>query len=120
MIPRYETKEIRDIWTDQNRFQRWLDVEIAACQAWNEKGEIPDEDFLNIKTKISSFFGKISYSLYLTHGLAGGAVAVFTVVRIPDHWRMILAISTSIVFAFIYYLLVEKWFLKWSKRVRYD
>ncbi len=51
MIPRYETKEIRDIWTDQNRFQRWLDVEIAACQAWNEKGEIPDEDFLNIKTK---------------------------------------------------------------------
>ncbi|MFN8164737.1 MAG: acyltransferase [Bacteroidia bacterium] len=76
--------------------------------------------FLNIKTKISSFFGKISYSLYLTHGLAGGAVAVFTVVRIPDHWRMILAIFTSIVFAFIYYLLVEKWFLKWSKRVRYD
>ena len=51
MIPRYETKEIRDIWTDQNRFQRWLDVEIAACQAWNEKGEIPDEDFNNIKTK---------------------------------------------------------------------
>ena len=51
MIPRYETKEIKAIWTDQNRFQRWLDVEIAACRAWNEAGEIPDEDLKNIETK---------------------------------------------------------------------
>lgn len=48
MIPRYETPEIRAIWTDQNRFQRWLDVELAACRAWNEAGEIPDEDYKNI------------------------------------------------------------------------
>ena len=26
MIPRYETPEIKKIWTDQNRFGRWLDV----------------------------------------------------------------------------------------------
>ena len=51
MIPRYETKEIKAIWTDQNRFQRWLDVEIAACRAWNEAGEIPDDDLKNIETK---------------------------------------------------------------------
>lgn len=48
MIPRYETPEIRAIWTDQNRFQRWLDVELAACGAWNEAGEIPDEDYRRI------------------------------------------------------------------------
>lgn len=48
MIPRYETPEIRAVWTDQNRFQRWLDVELAACRAWNEAGEIPDEDYRNI------------------------------------------------------------------------
>ncbi|MDO5562603.1 MAG: adenylosuccinate lyase [Synergistaceae bacterium] len=48
MIPRYETQEIKTIWTDQNRFQRWLDVELAACRAWNEAGVIPDEDLKNI------------------------------------------------------------------------
>jgi adenylosuccinate lyase len=51
MIPRYEVPEISKIWTDQNRFKRWLDVEIAVCQAWNEAGEIPDDDFKNIKEK---------------------------------------------------------------------
>lgn len=51
MIPRYETAEIKKIWTDQNRFQRWLDVELAACRAWNEEGEIPDADFKNIADK---------------------------------------------------------------------
>lgn len=48
MISRYETPEIRAVWTDQNRFQRWLDVELAACRAWNEAGEIPDQDYRNI------------------------------------------------------------------------
>lgn len=51
MIPRYETQEIKKIWTDQNRFQRWLDVEFAACRAWNEAGEIPDADLKNILEK---------------------------------------------------------------------
>ncbi len=51
MIPRYETPEIKKIWTDENRFGRWLDVELAATQAWNEAGIVPDEDFKNIKEK---------------------------------------------------------------------
>ena len=51
MIPRYETAEIKRIWTDENRFRRWLDVELAAVQAWNEAGEIPDEDCRNIKER---------------------------------------------------------------------
>lgn len=51
MIPRYETQEIKSVWTDKNRFKRWLDVEVAACRAWNEAGEIPDEDYANIVEK---------------------------------------------------------------------
>lgn len=51
MIARYETEEIKKIWSDENRFQRWLDVEIAACKAWNEAGVIPDEDLKNICDK---------------------------------------------------------------------
>jgi adenylosuccinate lyase len=26
-----------DIWTEQNQFQAWLDVELAACRAWSQK-----------------------------------------------------------------------------------
>lgn len=59
MIPRYETPEIRAIWSDQNRFQRWLDVELAACKAWNETGEIPDDDYKNIVSRAGFNVGRI-------------------------------------------------------------
>lgn len=33
-----------EIWSEQNHFQAWLDVELAACKAWSEIGKIPPED----------------------------------------------------------------------------
>lgn len=53
MIERYEIPEIKAIWNDQNRFRKWLDVELAVCKAWNEAGKIPDEDYRNIVEKAS-------------------------------------------------------------------
>ncbi|APX72127.1 adenylosuccinate lyase [Companilactobacillus allii] len=44
MIDRYVTKKMSPIWTDQNRFQAWLEVEIAATQAWSKLGEVPVAD----------------------------------------------------------------------------
>lgn len=44
MIERYSRKEMADIWTEQNQFQAWLDVELAACWAWSQLGKIPAED----------------------------------------------------------------------------
>lgn len=44
MIERYSRKEMSDIWTEQNQFQAWLDVELAACWAWSQIGEIPADD----------------------------------------------------------------------------
>ncbi len=44
MIDRYVTKQMKPIWTDQNRFQAWLEVEIAAVEGWSKLGEIPAED----------------------------------------------------------------------------
>ena len=43
MIPRYTRPEMAAIWEPENRFQIWLAVEIAACEAWNRLGKIPDE-----------------------------------------------------------------------------
>lgn len=39
------------IWSDQNRYQKWLDVEIAVCEAWGKLGRIPEESLRNIKEK---------------------------------------------------------------------
>lgn len=44
MIERYSRKEMSDIWSEQNQFQAWLDVELAACWAWSQIGKIPAED----------------------------------------------------------------------------
>ncbi len=44
MIERYSRKEMTDIWSEQNHFQAWLDVELAACRAWSKIGKIPAED----------------------------------------------------------------------------
>ncbi|WP_240376065.1 adenylosuccinate lyase [Bacillus piscicola] len=49
MIERYTRPEMGAIWTEENRFNAWLEVEIAACEAWAELGEIPKEDVAKIR-----------------------------------------------------------------------
>ena len=44
MIGRYTRPEMGAIWTEENRFKAWLEVEILACEAWSELGIIPKED----------------------------------------------------------------------------
>ncbi|KLI43794.1 adenylosuccinate lyase [Brachyspira hyodysenteriae] len=51
MIKRYTRKEMGELWSLQNEFQVMLDVEIAACEAMAEIGEIPVEAVKNIKEK---------------------------------------------------------------------
>lgn len=49
MIDRYSREEMTSIWTDQNRYEAWLEVEILACEAWSELGHIPKEDVKKIR-----------------------------------------------------------------------
>jgi adenylosuccinate lyase len=51
MIERYTLPEMGNLWTDQARYQAWLDVELAACRAWNKLGKIPDEALKDIEEK---------------------------------------------------------------------
>ncbi|MDZ7682490.1 MAG: adenylosuccinate lyase [Fodinibius sp.] len=44
MIERYSREEMAKIWTLENQFQAWLEVELAACNAWSKLGKIPKED----------------------------------------------------------------------------
>lgn len=51
MIDRYTRKEMGAIWSDENRYQAWLEVEVLACEAWAKLGEIPQKDVEKIREK---------------------------------------------------------------------
>lgn len=53
MLERYTRPEMKKIWTDENRYQAWLEVEILADEAWSELGEIPKEDVQKIRENAS-------------------------------------------------------------------
>ncbi len=51
MIERYKKEEIARIWTDEYKFRKMLDVELAVCEVMYKRGEIPEQDWENIKNK---------------------------------------------------------------------
>jgi len=51
MIARYSRPEMAAVWTDENRYRKWLDVELYACEAWNRLGQIPDPALKTIQEK---------------------------------------------------------------------
>ncbi len=80
MIERYSRPEMKRVWSDENKFNKWLEVEIAACEAWAEIGTIPreviskrklarcnlkrmDEIFKETHHDMTAFLGTVSESL---------------------------------------------------------
>jgi adenylosuccinate lyase len=51
MIDRYTLPKMREIWSEENKFRKWLEVELAACEAWAGLGKIPKEALAKIKRK---------------------------------------------------------------------
>lgn len=81
--------------------------------------------YLPLRTnRIISFFARISFSLYLTHDIAGSNLVVFLGTKLPKSFffrgmEFISGILASILFAYLFYQLVEAPFLRLSKRIRY-
>lgn len=59
MIERYQTKEMKQIWSEENKFQKFLDVEIAACEAYYELGIVSKEEIKKIKENASFSISRI-------------------------------------------------------------
>ena len=53
MIPRYSREIMTKIWSPENKYQKWLDVEILACEAMAKLGKIPKSALKNIKENVS-------------------------------------------------------------------
>ena len=51
MIERYSRKVMRDVWSEENKFAAYLEVEILSCEAWSKLGVIPAEDVGKIRAK---------------------------------------------------------------------
>ncbi len=51
MIKRYTRPNMGAIWNERNKYKKWLEVELAVCEVWNELGEIPSEALKRIKDK---------------------------------------------------------------------
>lgn len=49
MIDRYKRAEMARIWTEENKFKAYLEVEILSCEAWQQLGVIPKEDVDKIR-----------------------------------------------------------------------
>jgi adenylosuccinate lyase len=60
MIKRYSLPKMSAIWTDENRFQAMLDVEISACEAMARLKKIPKDALQNIKAKARFDVGRIN------------------------------------------------------------
>jgi len=51
MIERYTLPEMKAIWSEENKFRKWLEVEVYACEALAELGQVPPEALAEIKAK---------------------------------------------------------------------
>ena len=51
VIDRYSRSEMRKIWSDERKFQIWLEIEVLACETMAELGEIPKEDAAEIRKR---------------------------------------------------------------------
>ena len=69
MIPRYSRPEMAAIWSDENKLQQWLRVEIAACEAWAEQGAIPAEDMAKIRKATIDPERALAYEREMHHDL---------------------------------------------------
>jgi adenylosuccinate lyase len=49
MIERYSRPEMKKVWSDENKYNKWLEVEIAVCDAWAEVGVVPRNAIPKIK-----------------------------------------------------------------------
>ena len=61
MIPRYTRERIGSVWTDQCKMDAWLEVELAATDAWAEEGAVPAEAAASIRERAYEAAARIEF-----------------------------------------------------------
>ena len=108
MIERYARPEMSAIWTEENKFQAWLEVEILACEAWAELGVIPKEDVALLRENASFDVNRINeIELETRHDVVAFTRAVSETLGEERKWVHYGLTSTDVVDTALSYLLKQ-------------
>jgi adenylosuccinate lyase len=88
VIPRYTRKEMGQIWSDANRYQRWLDVELAAADTLAEAGQVPKEAAAVLRARAKVDVARINeLEAKVKHDVIAFTMAVAESIGDPDAAR---------------------------------
>ena len=108
MIERYARPEMSAIWTEENKFKAWLEVEILACEAWAELGVIPKEDVALLRENASFDVNRINeIELETRHDVVAFTRAVSETLGEERKWVHYGLTSTDVVDTALSYLLKQ-------------
>ncbi len=108
MIERYTREEMGRIWTDENRYQAWLEVELLACEAWSELGIIPKEDVKKLRKNASFDIDRIlEIEQETRHDVVAFTRAVSETVGEEKKWVHYGLTSTDVVDTALSYLMKQ-------------
>ncbi len=108
MIERYTRPEMRAIWTEENKFRAWLEVELLACEAWSKLGVIPEEDVKKLRAN-AGFDIKRIYEIEeeTRHDVVAFTRAVSETLGEEKKWVHYGLTSTDVVDTALSYLLLQ-------------
>ncbi len=88
MIPRYTRAEMGRVWSDEGKFQRWLEVEIAATETLAERGVVPREAAERIRERARADAARITeIEARVRHDVIAFTMAVSEAIGDPDAAR---------------------------------
>ncbi|WP_028784669.1 adenylosuccinate lyase [Thalassobacillus devorans] len=108
MIDRYTRPEMGAIWTEENKYKAWLEVELLACEAWSELGIIPKEDVEKLRQHASFDIERIyEIEKETRHDVVAFTRAVSETVGEERKWVHYGLTSTDVVDTALSYLLKQ-------------
>lgn len=108
MIERYTRPEMGAIWTDENKYNAWLEVEILASEAWSELGDVPKEDVEKIRQNASFSVDRIlEIEKETRHDVVAFTRAVSETLGDERKWVHYGLTSTDVVDTALSYLLLQ-------------
>ena len=86
MIDRYSRDQMKKVWSENNKYDKWLEVEISVCQAWYEQGVIPNSDIEKLE-KCNYDFDKLNDILRVTrHEMTAFLQSITDVIGPEGRW----------------------------------
>jgi adenylosuccinate lyase len=88
LITRYTRSEMGRVWSEENKFQKWLEVELAATEALAEAGRVPQEAAKKLRARARIDVGRINeIEAKVRHDVIAFTIAVQETVADPDAAR---------------------------------